>query len=234
MSGLWAVIPAAGRGRRFGSTVPKQYTAIAGVPVMAYTLDALLAHPEVEGVIVALVDDDSHWPGWTTRQGKPVRTCTGGAERADSVLAALRALGDVDEAALVLVHDAARPNLHLDDISHLIAAARAHADGALLAARVHDTLKRESANGICASTEPREALWRALTPQAFMRGRLMRALEAALSKRIPVTDESMAIELDGGRPCLVAGREDNIKITTPADLALAEFLLTQSRQGKPG
>jgi 2-C-methyl-D-erythritol 4-phosphate cytidylyltransferase len=225
---IWAIVPAAGRGARFGGEVPKQYLPIAGEPLIAHALDALLAEPRVEGAVVALAADDARWPGWTSRAGKPLRRCDGGGERADSVLAALHALpATVGDDDLVLVHDAARPNLRVDDVTRLIDAALGHADGAILAAPVRDTLKRAGRDGAIAATEPREALWRALTPQAFRRGPLTRALQAARDAGAVVTDEAMAMERAGARPRLVEGREDNLKVTTPADLALAEYLLTR-------
>ena len=228
---IWAVLPAAGRGSRFGGEVPKQYLQAAGQMLIAHALDALLAHPRVAGAIVALAADDTSWPGWTLRAGKPLLRCTGGGERADSVLAALRALPPaVGEDALVLVHDAARPNLHRDDLDRLIAAADSCPDGAILAAPVRDTLKRADTGLRIAATEPREGLWRALTPQAFRRGALTAALQAAHGAGVAVTDEAMAMEHAGARPLLVEGREDNLKVTTPADLALVQYLLA-GREG---
>jgi len=224
----WALVPAAGSGRRFGGEVPKQYLQAAGKPLIAHALEALLAHPGIDGAVVALAADDPWWPGWFTLQGKPVVACIGGGERADSVLAALHALPEgVADDELLLVHDAARPNLHADDISKLVAAANACADGAILAAPVRDTLKRADSSARIASTESRESLWRALTPQAFRRDVLLRALESAQADGIHVTDEAMAVERLGLHPQLVEGREDNLKVTTPADLALAEFLLAR-------
>ncbi|HEV8694424.1 MAG TPA: 2-C-methyl-D-erythritol 4-phosphate cytidylyltransferase [Lysobacter sp.] len=225
---VWAVIPAAGRGARFGGEIPKQYLEAAGKPLIAHALDALLAHPRVAGAMVALAGDDERWPGWTSLHGKPLMRCVGGGERAESVLAALRALpAEVEDDALVLVHDAARPNLYLDDIDRLIAAAEAATDGAILAAPVRETLKRADAEARIAATEPRDGLWRALTPQAFRRGALTAALERARAAGIIVTDEAMAMERMGAKPRLVEGREDNLKVTTPVDLALAEFLLAR-------
>ena len=224
----WALVPAAGSGRRFGGEVPKQYLQAAGKPLLAHALDALLAHPRIDGAVVALAEGDARWPGWTVLHGKPVVTCIGGGERADSVLAALRALPTcVADDALLLVHDAARPNLRANDIGKLVDAATACADGAILAAPVRDTLKRAGVDDRIEATEPRERLWRALTPQAFRRALLRRALEAAQAEGVAVTDEAMAVERLGLHPRLVEGREDNIKVTTPADLALVEFLLTR-------
>ena len=225
---IWAVIPAAGRGMRFGGDIPKQYLEAAGKPLIAHALDALLSHERIEGVVVALAADDARWPGWTSLHGKPVLRCIGGGERADSVLAALHALpAELAGDALVLVHDAARPNLRASDIHRLADAASNCEDGAILAAPVRDTLKRAGADSRIAATEPRERLWRALTPQAFRRAPLTLALERARVDGVVVTDEAMAMERMGARPMLVEGREDNIKVTTPADLMLVEFLLTR-------
>ncbi|WP_187308528.1 2-C-methyl-D-erythritol 4-phosphate cytidylyltransferase [Lysobacter antibioticus] len=222
---IWAVIPAAGRGQRFGGPTPKQYLHAAGKPLIEHALNALLAHPRVAGAMVALSPGDALWPGWSRLQDKPVLRCVGGGERADSVLAALRALPDeVGDEALVLVHDAARPNLRRGDIDLLIAAAETCADGAILGAPLRDTLKR-AADGRIAATEPRDGLWRAFTPQAFRRGALTTALDAAAQAGVIVTDEASAMERMGAKPHLVEGREDNLKVTTPADLALAEYLL---------
>ncbi|MFZ5657791.1 MAG: 2-C-methyl-D-erythritol 4-phosphate cytidylyltransferase [Pseudomonadota bacterium] len=224
---VWAVVPAAGRGRRFGGDVPKQYLQVHGQPLLAYALDALLAEPRIEGAIVAIGADDAWWPGWTARAGKPVLTCTGGAERADSVLAALDALdaqGHGD--ALVAVHDAARPNLDAADLSRLLDAALADDAGAILAAPARDTLKRGE-HGRIAATQSREALWRAFTPQAFPLPALRAALARCRELGVLPTDEAMAMELAGIRPRLVEGREDNLKVTTQADLALVEFLLAR-------
>ncbi|SDY43605.1 2-C-methyl-D-erythritol 4-phosphate cytidylyltransferase [Lysobacter sp. yr284] len=222
---IWAVLPAAGRGQRFGGDTPKQYLHIAGKPLIEHALAALLAHPRVAGAMVALSASDELWPGWSELLGKPVLRCTGGNERADSVLAALRALPpQVGEDALVLVHDAARPNLRGEDIGRLIAAAEAAPDGAILGAPLRDTLKR-AGRGRIVGTEPRDGLWRAFTPQAFRRGALTAALADAARAGVAVTDEASAMERSGAQPWLVEGREDNLKVTTPADLALAEYLI---------
>ena len=225
----WALVPAAGSGRRFGGEVPKQYLQAAGKPLIEHALDALLSHPAVDGVVVALAAGDARWPGWTQLYGKPVITCTGGGERAASVMAALQALpADIALDELLLVHDAARPNLRAGDLTKLIAAASACDDGAILAAPVRDTLKRADVDNRISATEPREGVWRALTPQAFRRDLLLRALEHSRSLGLVATDEAMAVERLGLHPALVEGREDNLKVTTPADLALAEFLLANA------
>ena len=123
---IWAVVPAAGQGSRFGGEVPKQYLRVAGEPLLGHTLRALLSHPGVAGAVVVLAPDDPCWPGWSEREGKPVLRCVGGASRADSVLAGLDALPrDVRADDFVLVHDAARPNLHPDDLGQLLERGRA-------------------------------------------------------------------------------------------------------------
>lgn len=224
----WCVVPAAGRGARMASRVPKQYLTIAGRSVLLHTLTRLARHPRIAGLMVVLAADDALWPGLSELEGKSVRTAIGGAERADSVLAGVRALPDsVSADQPVLVHDAARPLLRAEDIERLVRAGLAHAGGAILAAPLRDTLKRAGGDGCIVATEPRAGLWRALTPQMARRGDLDRALSAAEQARGPITDEAMALERIGLQPLLVEGGEDNLKITTPADLAYAEFWLAR-------
>lgn len=225
---IWAVVPAAGRGTRLGGELPKQHRAVLGRPLIRHTLERLASHPRVAGVMVVLSANDTHWPGWRELRGKPVLTATGGAERADSVLAGMRALPDAVRAQdWVLVHDAARPCLRHDDLDRLLDHGCAHDVGAILATPVADTLKRAAADGSIARSEPRDGLWRALTPQLFRRGTLQRALEAAAQAGVAITDEAMALERLGLAPMLVEGAADNIKVTTQADLAFAEFLLAR-------
>ena len=227
---IWCVVPAAGRGQRFGAVIPKQYAPLVGVPMLVRTLDRLVAHPRVAGAMVALAADDAFWPGISELEGKPVHTCVGGADRADSVLAALDALASmcaVDD--WVMVHDAARPCVRHCDIDALLDQGMAHADGAILAAPIRDTVKRGSAGAAIVETIDRAHLWRALTPQLFRYGALRDALRSVLAdpaQRALVTDEAAAMEARGHRPLLVAGADDNIKVTTLHDLALAEFILT--------
>jgi len=224
-SRLWCVVPAAGRGIRFGGEIPKQYLELRGRPLLLQTLERLASHPRIAGIVVAIAADDRHWPGLTQCGGKPVVAAIGGSSRSESVLAGLRALPDsVAIDAFVLVHDAARPCIGNEDISRLIVLGSA-AGGALLAAPLRDTLKRADDHRRVAATEAREHRWRALTPQLFRRGELTVALQAVLDAGIGATDESMAMEHAGHRPLLVEGAETNIKVTTPADLQLAEFFL---------
>ena len=222
---LWCVVPAAGLGARFGAQLPKQYVVLGDRPLLLWTLQRLAQCGCVAGLLVVLAADDIHWPTINVIGGKPVLTAIGASERSGSVLAGLRALpASVDADAFVLVHDAARPCVSCADIESLIANA-APAGGGLLATPLSDTLKRGDEDARVVATEPREDRWRALTPQLFRRGELTDALARAATDRIAITDEAMAMELAGHRPLLVEGAESNIKVTTPGDLALAEYLL---------
>lgn len=222
---LWCVVPAAGQGSRFGGVIPKQYLSLAGRPLILHTLERLATHPLIGGLMVVLAAEDAHWVELSTLASKSVLTTIGGAERADSVLKGLYALSAlVQEDEFVLVHDAARPCVRHDDITRLITEGT-QAGGALLATPLRDTLKSADSLRRVITTEPREARWRALTPQMFLYGELVRALQQVQAQDVVITDEAMAMEHAGHRPLLVEGADDNIKITTPADMALAEFLL---------
>ena len=223
--GLWCIVPAAGRGRRFGGELPKQHVEIAGKSLLNWTLQRLAAHRKIAGIVVVVAADDQQAKVPPSLNDKPLIRVFGGAERADSVMAGLRGLPDgVVDDAFVLVHDAARPCVRDADIDSLIERG-IPAGGALLAAPVRDTLKRADASGHVLETEPRESRWRALTPQMFRRAELIAALESASAGGIVVSDEAMAMERMGFKPLLVEGSDDNIKVTTPADYALAEYLL---------
>ena len=149
----------------------------------------------------------------------------GGEQRADSVLAGLN---KADGAHWVLVHDAARPCLHPDDLTRLLALTHTSEVGGILAAPVRDTMKR-AAPGQCAidHTVERQNLWHALTPQLFPLALLRSCLQRALNEGAVVTDEASALEYCGFHPELVDGRADNIKVTRPEDLSLAAFYLSR-------
>jgi 2-C-methyl-D-erythritol 4-phosphate cytidylyltransferase len=226
---LWCVVPAAGRGTRVGGSIPKQYLPLSGRPLIVHTLERLALHPRIAGLMVVLGQGDAHWPGIDELFGKPVLTAVGGAERCDSVLAGIRALpADVTGDTFVLVHDAARPCVRESDITRLMDAS-IPAGGGLLGAPLRDTLKRANDGGRSETTEPRDHRWRAFTPQMFRRGELSAALAAAYAAGITVSDEAMAMERAGFAPLLVEGAEDNIKVTTATDFALAEFLLSRMK-----
>ena len=224
----WAVIPAAGVGKRMGADRPKQYLELLGRTVIEHTVARFATYPAISGIVVALGNDDGYWGEIEWALEKPLYRAEGGAERCHSVLNALDLLvGFAAPDDWVLVHDAARPCLRAGDIDHLLAALRDDPVGGILATPVRDTMKRADSAGRIHCTEDREGLWHALTPQMFRLGVLRAALEQALADHAVITDEASALEHVGQAPKLVEGRGDNIKITRPEDLALAEFFLRQ-------
>jgi 2-C-methyl-D-erythritol 4-phosphate cytidylyltransferase len=221
---FWAVVPAAGVGRRMGGDLPKQYLPLHGRPLLQHTLERLGGHPRIAGVVVALTAGDPYWRA--PALGVPLYTVDGGAERCHSVLNALDLLhGTADPGDWVLVHDAARPCLRPADIDRLIAELAGHPVGGLLGLPVADTVKRVDAAGDVAATVPRDGLWRALTPQMFRLASLRDALARAVEAGELVTDEAGAIEGMGLHPRMVEGHADNIKVTRPGDLELAALYL---------
>ncbi|ARD59275.1 2-C-methyl-D-erythritol 4-phosphate cytidylyltransferase [Kosakonia radicincitans DSM 16656] len=221
-----AVVPAAGFGRRMQTECPKQYLSIGQKTILEHAVDALLAHPRVSRVIIAVSPGDERFARLPLAQHPQITVVNGGAERADSVLAGLKAAGD---AQWVLVHDAARPCLHQDDLNRLLQLSETSRVGGILAAPVRDTMKRaEPGKTAIAHTVERNDLWHALTPQFFPLQLLHDCLTRALNEGATITDEASALEYCGFHPELVAGRADNIKVTRPEDLRLAEFYLTLS------
>jgi 2-C-methyl-D-erythritol 4-phosphate cytidylyltransferase len=219
---LTAIVPAAGIGSRMGADCPKQYLQLAGQTILEHTLGALLSHPAIARVIVALAPHDRWFDALPVAADPRVLRVEGGAERAFSVLNALH----VAEGGWVLVHDAARPCLTHGDLDRLIATA-IHCGGAILGSRVRDTMKRSDAMGNILGTVDREQLWHALTPQMFPTHTLLRALEEGLALGATITDEASAMERAGFTVRMVEGRADNIKVTRPEDLSLAGLFLSQ-------
>ncbi|MBL1376674.1 2-C-methyl-D-erythritol 4-phosphate cytidylyltransferase [Zobellella iuensis] len=221
-SSFTAVVPAAGVGKRMAAGLPKQYLPLLGSTVLEHTLNRLLEHPAIGRVIVATAEHDHWFPALAIARDPRVLRVNGGKERADSVLNALARV----ETDWVLVHDAARPCLHPADLEAVLAAGRQH-EGAILACRVRDSMKRGDGHGAISGSVSRDELWHALTPQCFATRPLREALAAALAAGCDITDEASAMEWAGFRPRLVEGRADNIKITRPEDLGLAGFFLQQ-------
>lgn len=224
--GLVAIVPAAGVGRRMQLDHPKQYLRIGDRTVLEHTLQRLLALPQVERAIVAISDGDPYFGELELAGDARVDRVAGGEERADSVLNGLK-LAQQQGYQWALVHDAARPCVREADIQQLIDCVLASPErqGGLLAMPVRDTMKRAGSDRRVCRTEDRDNLWHALTPQLFPVDELLKAISLALSQGQAVTDEASAMELQGGQPLLVEGHGDNIKITRPADLPLAEFFL---------
>lgn len=221
----YVLIPAAGVGSRMGEAMPKQYMPLAGKTVIEHTLAVFLADPRFEKIIVTLNPDDAIWPTLSISQHKKIVTVLGGTSRPQSVLNGLlhlEAVANLDD--WVLVHDAVRPCVQESDLNKLLAAVKDHSVGGLLATPEPNTLKKCEAATVV-TTLPRENIWQALTPQMFRLRKLLPALQAVLNKQQNITDDAMALELLGERPLIVAGRRDNIKITYPDDLQLAEKIL---------
>jgi 2-C-methyl-D-erythritol 4-phosphate cytidylyltransferase len=225
LSRCFALVPCAGVGVRAAAGGPKQYAPLGPQSVVAHTLDALAAVPQLAATLVVLSPDDAqfeqHAPGFAGPRAWVARC--GGATRAASVAAGLGALREHGAAGddWVLVHDAARCLLQPAWVQRLIDACQGDAVGGLLALPLADTLK-QAADGRVAATLPRTDKWLAQTPQMFRLGLLQRALHEAGDA---VTDESSAIEALGLQPLLVPGELENLKLTWPADFALAARLL---------
>lgn len=221
-----AVVPAAGVGSRMQADRPKQYLELAGKSILEHTLERLMAHPRIGHVVIALHPDDPYFDNLPIAGANWLTRVDGGQERADSVLAGLEACEQ--QSGWVLVHDAARPCIRQQDLNRLFALAEQGQTGGILASPVRDTMKRgDTCGGLVAQTVCREGLWHALTPQFFPFDALYAALTDALAAKVAITDEASAIEWAGGKVRLVEGSPANIKITRPADLALAQFYLTQ-------
>lgn len=217
-----AVVPAAGIGSRMQAEKPKQYLKIHDKTILEYTMRILMSYAPIEQIILAVAPEDSYISELAFIHCTKIKVVIGGISRADSVLKGLQQIKDKE--AWVLVHDAARPCLTHGDLDKLLEIQ--DDNGAILAIPASDTIKRADTNQQIRHTEDRSQLWMAQTPQFFRADLLRNALEDAVRQGVVVTDEASAMELAGFRPHLVAGRSDNIKVTRPEDLALAEFYLT--------
>jgi len=229
---IWVVIPAAGIGKRMQADRPKQYLSLLGKTVLEHTLDCFLQHPKITGIILALHPDDPYWKALSIQTNKPLYQVAGGKERSDSVLNALDYLATDLQCAdnsWVMVHDAARPCLSRTDIDQLITSLvnTNNSLGGILATPVKDTMKRASTDKKITHTESRDNLYHALTPQMFRLQALRQAVQSAFEQHIAITDDASAMEQQGLAPQLIIGDANNIKITQPSDLALAEFFLSQ-------
>jgi 2-C-methyl-D-erythritol 4-phosphate cytidylyltransferase len=213
-----ALLVAAGRGERLGSPGPKAFVVLGGRPLLEWSVAALRAVPAIERIVVALP------PGAEAPEGTV--GVAGGAERSHSVRNALAASGGGPGADVVLVHDAARP-LVTPGLAERCLEALEGVDAAIAAARVTDTTKEAGADGVVERTLDRSRLWAVQTPQVFRRA----ALEAVLAQPDEVlaraTDDASLVEAAGGRVRVVEAPRENLKVTTPVDLRVAELLLAE-------
>lgn len=230
---FYALIPAAGSGTRLRGQVPKQYLALAGKPMLWHAVASVCVAP-VQSVFVVLAPEDRQFAryDWGAFAGKLEPLYCGGESRRDSVYNGMvAAMAAVDADDWILVHDAARPCLPKRDLDSLIAETREDQIGGILALPVADTVKKAAKDEAGAmrvsGTEERSQLWLAQTPQMFRCGLLVEALRDAKSA---VTDEAGAVEQMGLKPRLVAGSRENIKVTFPEDMKIAEAILENRRR----
>ncbi len=227
MANVFAVIPAAGTGSRMGTEVKKQYLELCGLPLLAHTLALFAECPVIHGIVLVVGKEEVLWcqeniVGKYCPQ-KMLAVISGGDYRQQSVYNGLIALKAADD-DIVVVHDGVRPLLTADILLNIIAVAKEKGN-AVAAVPVKDTIKVADANRRVLSTPPRENLWAAQTPQAFKFATLIKAYEHAERCNFIGTDDASLVERLGIPVNLVAGSYENIKITTPEDLLLAEAIL---------
>jgi 2-C-methyl-D-erythritol 4-phosphate cytidylyltransferase len=238
MPRYFLVLPAAGSGRRMQQTVPKQYLQVLGKSLLQHTLENLGGLSELTCIVLAVSPQDEYidsvMAALSPHLREKVLLVQGGAERADSVRAAVMALAaHAAPQDWVLVHDAVRPCVNHEDVRRLLAALQQEPAGGLLAQPVRDTLKRADAGGYVQATVDRAGLWQAATPQVFRHAVLLQALEHCAAQGLVVTDEAAAVEALGLPVKLVQGNADNIKLTWPEDLAMIQTLLQARLQSAP-
>lgn len=236
-SGVWVILPAAGIGTRMQSEIPKQYLTIRSKTILEHTISRFVDFDAIAGILVVLSQEDLYWEAVSARLSSSgvetpfLHTTKGGSERADTVCKGLKYLTDelgLGNEQWVMVHDAARPCLREKDLMNLLGVRESDYSGAILASPVKDTMKRANSNNeLISHTESRERLWHALTPQLFRLGELQAAFALAQQDEVLLTDEASAMEYIGAEVMLIEGASDNIKLTTPSDLPLIEFLLQQ-------
>lgn len=227
MKKIYAVIPAAGMGKRMGASSNKQYLLLDGVPILAHTLKVFQDAPFIAGIYV--VSPEQEIPFCQSevieRYGfsKVCAVVAGGSERQHSVRNGLLAIEGADEDDVVLIHDGVRPFVPLEVLQRAAEAAEA-CGGAVVAVPVKDTVKVAEA-GVITGTPPRDRLWLAQTPQAFLYGLISKAHVAAAAEGFLGTDDASLMERQGRQLQVVMGDYRNIKITTPEDMVLAEAFL---------
>lgn len=226
---FFGLIPAAGVGRRVASANgPKQYLALGCKTMLEHAIDALLADARIVQVFVVVAPDDVRWEALAVDRARVAFLPVGGGTRAESVRNGLAAIAArTRDGDCVLVHDAARPCLGAAQLAALIDTVGADEHGGLLAVPLADTLKRGE-DGRVGATIDRAALWCAQTPQLFRIGSLRAALAGAALEGI--TDEASAMERAGHAPRLVEGVSSNLKVTSAADIVLAEAILAAQQR----
>lgn len=227
--GVYALVPAAGMGKRMGASINKQYLQLDGKPILAHTLAAFEQAAFVAGIYLVIPEDEIAYCRAEVveryRLTKVRRIVAGGKERQQSVLNGLRAMEGTAADDVVLIHDGVRPFVP-EEVLRRAAEIAQEADGALVAVPAKDTVKVVE-NGVITATPPRESLWLAQTPQAFRYAVIRAAHEVADAERFLGTDDAMLVERLGREVRVVMGDYRNIKITTPDDLLLAGAFLRE-------
>ena len=222
------VILAGGSGTRMGSDIPKQFIDIYGKPLIIHTLESFDLNSEIDSIAVVCKDE---WKEdlniWIRQFGvnKVKWIISGGNTRQESTYRAIKALEDVcTDEDILIIHDAARPLVKVEDLNKLSLLAKNHVDGAMLAVKCADTLKKVI-DGKVVTTVPRENIYRAYTPQMGKTKLLQKALNYANDNHLAITDDASALELIGCEVLIVEGSADNFKLTTPDDLKMAKILI---------
>ncbi|HCK76791.1 MAG TPA: 2-C-methyl-D-erythritol 4-phosphate cytidylyltransferase [Gammaproteobacteria bacterium] len=225
---IWAIVPAAGIGARFGSDLPKQYHELAATPIIVRTLQRLGRVNRISGIGVGIAADDTVWPKISSGLSESIWSFVGGPTRLETISNGLKELINRDEGdGWVLIHDAVRPCVRIEDVDRLIDAVDFEPPGGLLASPVVDTVKSTDSTARVIQTVSRVNLWHAQTPQLFPVGLLQKAVTKAIDQQLECTDDAQAIEQLGLRPKIVACADHNFKITHQSDLVLAGLVLSQ-------
>lgn len=211
-----------------GADKPKQYLLLDdSISILEATIDSLLCCKHISRIIVAISPHDHYFETLPCAKDPRIITAFGGAERADTVYLALKAV----KTRYVMVHDAARPFVKAEDLEKLLSLCDSGVCGGILASPVADTIKQSLSDTI-EKTVDRKLLYRAFTPQLFETELLLKALDYCRQQRLTVTDEASAVEALGLNPKLINSSTENFKITTPADLVLAKALYRYHKENQ--
>ncbi len=219
------IIPAAGFGERMGATISKQFLLLDGKPILAHTVERFQQCTAINEIIIATqkksfsVIEEIQKKYLLSKLRSPIE---GGERRQDSIANALKVIDPRTE--IIAVHDAVRPFVHTKEILQSIETATYYG-ASIVAVRAKDTMKKAATDGRVEETLNRSSLWSVQTPQTFRREILLEAYDNAAKENITATDDSFLVEKIGISPIIVEGSYENIKITTPDDLLLAELLL---------
>jgi 2-C-methyl-D-erythritol 4-phosphate cytidylyltransferase len=231
MMNATAIVLAAGEGRRLGGDTPKTYLPIAGRPLVLRTLDRMFSASSVESVVLVVAVEQRARCESLLRADAALRNRrwllqTGGATRQESARRGLERVGP--DAAIVIIHDAARPFVSAGLIDRCVEAA-AEKQAVAVGLPVRDTIKSVSLEHWIQSTPERSTLWEIQTPQVFKRELIVAAHERAAREGAQVTDDAMVVERIGTRVYVLEGERTNFKITVPEDVWLAETLIREGR-----